>query len=154
MGFGLPAAMGVKVARPEDEVICISGDASFQMCLQELGTLAQYSINVKTVIINNGWQGMVRQWQQAFYGKRYSCSNMELGMPDIELLTRAYGIKGIVVKLREELSDAITQMLTSDCPVILNVYVTRDENCYPMVAPGKSNSQMLGLAKKEQKANT
>ena len=154
MGFGLPAAMGVKVARPEDEVICISGDASFQMCLQELGTLAQYSINVKTVIINNGWQGMVRQWQQAFYGKRYSCSNMELGMPDIELLTRAYGIKGIVVKLREELSDAITQMLTSDCPVILNVYVTRDENCYPMVAPGKSNSQMLGLAKKEHKANT
>ena len=70
MGFGVPAAMGAKVAFPDEEVICISGDASFQMCLQELGTLAQYGINVKTVILNNGWQGMVRQWQQAFYGER------------------------------------------------------------------------------------
>ncbi|MCX7596076.1 MAG: biosynthetic-type acetolactate synthase large subunit, partial [Fischerella sp.] len=97
MGFGLPAAMGVKVAYPNAEVICISGDASFQMCLQELGTITQYGINVKTVIINNGWQGMVRQWQQAFHGERYSCSNMEVGMPDIELLCKAYGIKGIVI---------------------------------------------------------
>ncbi|NRB07474.1 MAG: biosynthetic-type acetolactate synthase large subunit [Richelia sp.] len=153
MGFGVPAAMGAKVAFPEEEVICISGDASFQMCLQELGTLAQYGINVKTVIINNGWQGMVRQWQQAFYGERYSSSNMEVGMPDIELLTQAYGIKGIVVKSREELSDAIAQMLAVDCPVILDVYVTRDENCYPMVAPGKSNAQMLGLPKEAPKAD-
>ncbi|MDJ0675529.1 MAG: biosynthetic-type acetolactate synthase large subunit [Calothrix sp. MO_167.B42] len=147
MGFGVPAAMGAKVAFPDEEVICISGDASFQMCLQELGTLAQYGINVKTVIINNGWQGMVRQWQQAFYGERYSCSNMEVGMPDVELLAQAYGVKGIVVKSREQLSDAIAQMLAADCPVILDVYVTKDENCYPMIAPGKSNAQMLGLPK-------
>ena len=78
MGFGVPAAMGVKVAFHDDEVICISGDASFQMCLQELGTLAQYGINVKTLILNNGLQGMVRQWQEAFYGQRYSSSNMEV----------------------------------------------------------------------------
>jgi acetolactate synthase-1/2/3 large subunit len=153
MGFGLPAAMGAKVAFPDEEVICISGDASFQMCLQELGTLAQYGINVKTVIINNGWQGMVRQWQQAFYGERYSCSNMEVGMPDIVLLTQAYGIKGIVVKSRAELSDAIAQMLATDCPVILDVHVTRDENCYPMVAPGKSNAHMLGLPKQSPQAS-
>jgi acetolactate synthase-1/2/3 large subunit len=147
MGFGLPAAIGAKVAFPDEEVICISGDASFQMCLQELGTASQYGINVKTVIVNNGWQGMVRQWQQAFHGERYSCSNMEVGMPDIELLAKAYGIKGIVVKERSELKDAIAEMLAHNGPVILNIHVTRDENCYPMVAPGKSNAQMVGLPK-------
>ncbi|MFN6583876.1 MAG: biosynthetic-type acetolactate synthase large subunit [Aulosira sp. ZfuVER01] len=147
MGFGVPAAMGAKVAFPDEEVICISGDASFQMCLQELGTLAQYGINVKTVILNNGWQGMVRQWQQAFYGERYSCSNMEVGMPDIEFLTKAYGIKGMVISKREELQDAIAEMLAHNGPVVVDVRVTRDENCYPMVAPGKSNAQMIGLPK-------
>ncbi|MEM6714784.1 MAG: biosynthetic-type acetolactate synthase large subunit, partial [Cyanobacteria bacterium P01_C01_bin.147] len=98
MGFGMPAAMGVQVAHPDEVTICISGDASFQMNPQELGTLAQYGINVKTVIINNGWQGMVRQWQQAFYGERYSSSNMQSGMPDFEMLAKAYGVKGIVVQ--------------------------------------------------------
>jgi acetolactate synthase-1/2/3 large subunit len=152
MGFGVPAAMGAKVAFPDEEVICISGDASFQMCLQELGTLAQYGINVKTLILNNGWQGMVRQWQQAFYGERYSCSNMEVGMPDVELLAKAYGIKGMVIRDRSQLKDAIAEMLASDCPVIVDVRVTRDENCYPMVAPGKSNAQMIGLPKQAPKA--
>ena len=147
MGFGLPAAMGAKVAFPDEEVICISGDASFQMCLQELGTLAQYGINVKTVILNNGWQGMVRQWQQAFYGERYSCSNMEVGMPDIELLAQAYGIKGMVIHNREELKEAIAEMLAHNGPVIVEARITKDENCYPMVAPGKSNGQMIGLPK-------
>jgi acetolactate synthase I/II/III large subunit len=152
MGFGLPAAMGAKVAFPDEEVICISGDASFQMCLQELGTISQYGINVKTVIINNGWQGMVRQWQQAFYGERYSCSNMEVGMPDVELLAKAYGIKGMVISDRSELKDAIAEMLAHNGPVLVNAQVTRDENCYPMVAPGKSNAQMIGLPKQLPKA--
>ncbi|MBD1831296.1 biosynthetic-type acetolactate synthase large subunit [Cyanobacteria bacterium FACHB-472] len=145
MGFGMPAAMGVKVALPDDEVICISGDASFQMNLQELGTLAQHHINVKTVIINNGWQGMVRQWQEAFYGERYSSSNMQVGMPDFVLLAQAFGIKGMVVRSRDELKDAIAEMLAHNGPVLLDVRVKRDENCYPMVAPGKSNAQMIGL---------
>ncbi len=145
MGFGMPAAMGAQVALPNNTVICISGDASFQMNLQELGTLAQYNIPVKTVIINNGWQGMVRQWQQAFHGERYSSSNMEVGMPDFELLARAYGIKGMVVQDRSQLSEAVAAMLTHDGPVLMDVRVRRDENCYPMVAPGKSNHQMLGL---------
>lgn len=148
MGFGLPAAMGAKVAVPNEEVICISGDASFQMNLQELATLAQYNIKAKIVIINNGWQGMVRQWQETFYGERYSSSNMETGMPDFALLAKAFGIKGMVVHDRHELSDAITEMLTHDGPVLLDVHVKRDENCYPMVAPGKSNSQMIGLPQK------
>jgi acetolactate synthase-1/2/3 large subunit len=153
MGFGLPAAMGAKVAFPDEQVICISGDASFQMNLQELGTIAQYGINVKTVIINNGWQGMVRQWQQAFFGERYSSSNMEVGMPDIELLCEAYGIKGMVIEKREQLESAIAEMIAHNGPVVVNARVTRDENCYPMVGPGKSNAQMVGLAKQPPKTD-
>lgn len=148
MGFGLPAAMGAKVAVPHEEVICISGDASFQMNLQELGTLAQYGINVKTVIINNGWQGMVRQWQEAFYQERYSSSNMEVGQPNFELLAKAYGIKGIVIRDRSELSGAIAEMLAHNGPVLVDAKVVRNENCYPMVAPGQSNAQMIGLPKR------
>jgi acetolactate synthase-1/2/3 large subunit len=150
MGYGLPAAMGAKVALPNEEVICISGDSSFQMNIQELGTLAQYGINVKTVIINNGWQGMVRQWQQAFYGERYSSSNMQAAMPDFELLAKAYGIKGIVIRDHSELKDAIAEMLAHNGPVLVDAHVTKDENCYPMVAPGKNNSQMIGLPKQHK----
>ncbi len=153
MGFGLPAAMGAKVAVPDEEVICISGDASFQMNLQELATLAQYNIKAKIVIINNGWQGMVRQWQETFYGERYSSSNMETGMPDFALLAKAFGVKGMVVHHRSELSSAIAEMLVHDGPVLLDVHVKKDENCYPMVAPGKSNAQMLGLPKKNSTNN-
>jgi len=149
MGYGMPAAMGVKKALPDQEVICISGDASFQMNLQELATLVQYDLKVKTVIINNGWQGMVRQWQQTFYGERYSASNMEVGMPDFVLLAKAFGLKGMVVRDRTELSDAIAEMLAHDGPVLLDAQVTKDENCYPMVAPGKSNAQMLGLPERQ-----
>ena len=153
MGFGLPAAMGVQVARPDDVTICISGDASFQMNPQELGTLAQYDIKVKTVIINNGWQGMVRQWQQSFFGERYSSSNMQVGMPDFELLAQAYGVKGMVVNHPSELADAIATMLAHDGPVLMDVRVRRDENCYPMVAPGKSNAQMIGLPPQKSPAH-
>ncbi len=145
MGYGLPAAMGAKMALPNEEVICIAGDASVQMNIQELGTLAQYGINVKTVIVNNGWQGMVRQWQETFYGERYSSSNMEVGMPDFIMLAQAYGVKGIKVNHRDELKDAIAEMLAHNGPVLMDVRVKRDENCYPMVAPGKSNAQMIGL---------
>ncbi len=149
MGFGLPAAMGAKVALGEEEVICISGDASFQMNPQELGTLAQYGINVKTIIINNGWQGMVRQWQQNFFGERYSSSNMEVGMPNFELLAQAYGLKGIVIRDRAELSSKIAEMLAHQGPVLVDAHVTRDENCYPMIKPGQSNANMFGVEPKK-----
>jgi acetolactate synthase I/II/III large subunit len=150
MGYGLPAAMGVKVALPDQPVICISGDASFQMNLQELATLAQYGINVKVVLVNNFWQGMVRQWQEAFYEERYSNSNMSKGMPNFELLAQAFGVKGMVVKERAHLEAAIAEMLAYDGPVLLDAHVTKDENCYPMIAPGKSNAQMIGLPEKYQ----
>ena len=147
MGYGLPAALGVQMGVGDNSVVCISGDASFQMNLQELATLAQYNIKVKTVIVNNGWQGMVRQWQQGFYGERYASSNMEVGMPDFEKLAEAFGVKGIVVEAPDQLEQAIADMLAHDGPVLLDVHVRRDENCYPMVAPGKSNAQMIGLPK-------
>lgn len=148
MGFGLPAALGVQVALPEHQVVCISGDASFQMCLQELATLAQYGIPVKTALLNNGWQGMVRQWQQTFFGERYSSSNMEVGMPDFELLAKAFGVKGMVVSDPKELPAAIDEMLAHEGPVLLDVRVRRDENCYPMIPPGASNEEMVGLPDK------
>ncbi len=153
MGYGVPAAMGVKVALPNEQVICVAGDASVQMNIQELGTLAQYGINVKTVIINNRWQGMVRQWQETFYEERYSSSNMEKGMPDFVKLAEAYGIKGMVIKSRDELKDAIAEILAHDGPVLVDVRVKRDENCYPMVAPGKSNAQMIGLPERSKLDN-
>ncbi len=148
MGFGLPAALGVQVALPDSQVVCVSGDASFQMNLQELATLAQYGVNVKTVIMNNGWQGMVRQWQETFFGERYSSSEMTAGMPNFELLAEAFGIKGMTISDPNELEDAIAQMLAHDGPVLLDVRVRRDENCYPMIPPGKSNADMVGLADK------
>ncbi|MCU0517247.1 MAG: biosynthetic-type acetolactate synthase large subunit [Oscillatoria sp. Prado101] len=151
MGFGMPAAMGAKMALPDEQVICVAGDASIQMNIQELGTLAQYGINVKTVILNNGWQGMVRQWQEAFYQERYSSSNMEAGMPDFVMLAQAYGIKGMVIRDRAELSDGIAEMLAHNGPVLMDVRVTKNENCYPMVAPGKSNAQMIGLPEVKKK---
>ncbi len=150
MGYGLPAAMGVKAGVGDEQVICISGDASFQMNLQELGTIAQYGLNIKTVLINNGWQGMVRQWQQTFFQERYSASNMQVGMPDFEKLCEAYGIKGMVVRDRADLSAAISEMLNYEGPVLLDAQVKKDENCYPMVAPGKSNADMLGLPELKQ----
>jgi acetolactate synthase-1/2/3 large subunit len=145
MGFGMPAAMGAKVALPDEEVICISGDASFQMNLQELGTLVQYGIAAKTIIINNGWQGMVRQWQEAFYDERYSQSNMQPSMPDFVKLAEAFGLKGMIVQSRDELKGAIAEMLAHKGPVLMDVRVKRDENCYPMVPAGKNNAQMVGL---------
>ncbi|MEB3173567.1 MAG: thiamine pyrophosphate-dependent enzyme, partial [Cyanobacteriota bacterium] len=98
-----------------------------------------------------GWQGMVRQWQETFYEERYSASNMQEGMPDVELLCSAYGMKGLVVERPEDLSGAVAAMLAHNGPVVLDVRVKRDENCYPMVAPGKSNAQMLGLPEPQRR---
>jgi len=144
MGFGLPAAMGVKSAFPNSEVICIAGDASILMNIQELGTLSQYGLDVKIVIVNNRWQGMVRQWQESFYEERYSASDMSNGEPDFIKLAEAFGVKGFLINGREELENNFKAALKFEGPVLINVLVKRGENCYPMVPPGKSNSQMIG----------
>jgi acetolactate synthase-1/2/3 large subunit len=144
MGFGLPAAIGAKIANPNQDVICISGDSSFQMSLQELGTISQYQLGITTIIINNGWQGMVRQWQESFYGNRFSNSYMKNGMPNFSILAKAYNLEGIQVN---NLIDLKNYKIKKNIGTIIDVNVIENENCYPMVAPGRSNSQMLGLQK-------
>ncbi len=145
MGYGVPAAIGAKVALPNKPVICISGDGSFQMNMQELGTIARYNLDLKIVILNNGWLGMVRQWQHLFYSDRYEATDLEAGNPQFAKLANIYGIKGIEVSCREQLSEAISKMLTHDGPALLEARVTRDEDCYPMIAPGHSPTEMIGL---------
>ena len=144
MGFGLPAAMGVKAALPHAEVICIAGDASVLMNIQELGTLSQYGLKIKLVIINNRWQGMVRQWQESFYEERYSSSDMSRGEPDFVKLAESFGVKGFLISERKQLLNEFKSALAFDGPALINVRVRRGENCYPMVPPGKSNAQMVG----------
>lgn len=147
MGFGLPAAIGAKVANPKQDVVCISGDSSFQMNIQELGTISHYNLDIKTVIINNGWQGMVRQWQESFYGNRFSNSYMRNGMPNFSQVARAYGIDGIEITNYSQFEKELLEVFKISRPFIIDVNVIEKENCYPMVTPGRSNSQMLGLEK-------
>ncbi len=145
MGFGMPAAMGVQTAFPDEQVICVAGDASILMNIQELGTLAQYQLAVKVVVLNNGWQGMVRQWQESFYEERYSASEMTGGMPDFEALAEAFGVRGVTITERSRLREQLAEALAHPGPAFIDVKVRRNENCYPMVPPGASNAQMVGL---------
>ncbi len=145
MGYGMPAALGVQVALPKEKVICIAGDASILMNIQELGTIAQYNLPTKIVIINNQWQGMVRQWQESFYEERYSASDMSCGMPDFVALANAFGIEGIQITERKNLIPDLNSAFLKEGPMMIDVHVRRGENCYPMVPPGKSNAQMVGL---------
>ncbi len=145
MGFGMPAAMGVQTAFPDAQVICVAGDASILMNIQELGTLAQYKLPVKVVVLNNGWQGMVRQWQESFYEERYSSSEMTGGMPNFEALAEAFGVRGVRISERASLRQQLTEALAHPGPAFIDVVVRRNENCYPMVPPGASNAQMVGL---------
>lgn len=150
MGYGLPAAIGAQIAHPQSLVVCITGDASFQMNLQELATVAQYDLPVKIVIINNKWQGMVRQWQQAFYGRRYSHSSMQRGMPDFQVLASAFGISSNLLNARDYIDQVFVSSFNNPGPFLVDCQVTEDENCYPMVAPGKSNSQMIGIQRQNK----
>ena len=149
MGFGLPAAMGVKAALPDSEVVVFFGNASILMNIQELGTLSQYSLKIKLVIINNRWQGMVRQWQESFYDERYSSSDMSCGEPDFVKLSESFGVKGFLITERKQLNNEFKNALNFDGPALINVRVRRGENCYPMVPPGKSNAQMVGYVNNE-----
>jgi len=148
MGYGLPAAIGIQIAHPEKTVVCITGDSSFQMNIQELGTIAQYQLPIKVIIVNNKWQGMVRQWQQSFYGERYSHSSMNDGAPNFSKLANAYDIPSIRIDNVFSFYQNIEMLMKTPTPMIIDVHVNEDENCYPMVAPGKSNSQMMGIMKR------
>jgi len=150
MGFGLPSAIGAKVANPDQSVICISGDSSFQMSIQELATISQYRLGIHMIVVNNGWQGMVRQWQESFYGNRFSNSYMKNGMPNFSAVAEAYSIPGYSVNNINDLTSVIKNPTSTNQALLLDVNVIENENCYPMVAPGRSNSQMLGLEKQVQ----
>lgn len=143
MGFGLPAAIGAKVARPNDIVIDIDGDSSFNMTLTELSTAVMYNLPVKVCLLNNGHMGMVRQWQELFYNRRYSCSS--LINPDFANLAKAFGAEGITVKSKDQVSDAVEKMLKSDKPFVADFHIEPEENVWPMVAAGKSLHEMDGL---------
>lgn len=141
MGFGLPAAIGVKCAFPDKQVVDIAGDGSIQMNIQELATAAQYKINVKIVLLNNGYLGMVRQWQELFYEKRYSHTDMTYA-PDFVKLAEAFGVAGLRATRPEEVESVLKQGLSLDRPVLMDFRVSREECVYPMVHPGDSISNM------------
>jgi len=147
MGFELPAAMGAKVGRPDDTIWCIAGDGGFQMTIQELATIVQEGIAVKIAIIDNGYLGMVRQWQELFYERRYVAT--PLSGPDFVKVAEAYGIAGLRVKHREEVVPAIEQAMQHQGPFLIDFKVEPEENVYPMVPPGASLAEVLEEPKKE-----
>ena len=132
--------MGAKLGAPEKEVIAIIGDGGFQMTIQELGTIMQYQIPVKIVILNNNFLGMVRQWQQLFFDKRYSFTEMD--NPDFVAVGKAYRIKSHKVEKRENLDQALKDMLNHKGPYLLEVVVEKEENVFPMVQTGAGVAEM------------
>jgi acetolactate synthase-1/2/3 large subunit len=143
MGYGLPAAIGAQIAKPDATVIDIDGDHSFNMTMTELATAVEHNLPIKVCIMNNGYMGMVRQWQQLFYNKRYSKSYLH--NPDYAAVARAIGAAGITVDKKEDVPKAIKTMLSEKKPCVVDFRIEREENVWPMVAAGKSISEMDGL---------
>jgi acetolactate synthase-1/2/3 large subunit len=141
MGYCLPASMGVKLGRPDEMVWAVVGDGGFQVTMQELATIVQDNIAVKIAIINNGYLGMVRQWQQLFYNRRYSAS--PLSGPDFVKLGEAYGIPSLRVTRREEVAPAIRQAVATEGPFMIDFVVEEEENVYPMIPPGGALSDII-----------
>ncbi|KKJ76010.1 acetolactate synthase [Kiloniella litopenaei] len=142
MGYGLPAAVGAQLAHREDLVIDISGEASFMMNMQELGTIAQYRLPVKIFVVNNQWMGMVRQWQQLLHGNRHSESYSD-ALPDLVKLAESFGLKGMRCEKAEDLDRMIQEMIDCPEPVIFDCQVAKEENCYPMIPSGAAHYEML-----------
>ena len=141
MGFALPAAVGAKLAKPQNQVVAVIGDGGYQMTVQELGTIMQYEIPVKILVLNNSFLGMVRQWQQLFHGKRYSFT--EMTNPDFIKLAGAYNIKARQVEVRDDLQSALQEMLDSKTSYFLEVVVGKEDNVFPMVPAGAGVSDVL-----------
>lgn len=144
MGYGLPAAIGAQVGRPDALVIDIAGDGSIQMNSQEMATAAINNLPVKVVILNNGFLGMVRQWQELFYERRYSASVLSRDIPDFVKLAEAYGWMGERISSPEDVDSALLRAFDHPGPAMLDFRVAPEECVYPMVAPGASIDEMLG----------
>ncbi|MFQ5559027.1 MAG: biosynthetic-type acetolactate synthase large subunit [Nitrospinota bacterium] len=142
MGYGFPAAIGAQIAYPDKTVFNIAGDGSIQMNIQELATAVQYRLPVKVAILNNGFLGMVRQWQQLFFNKRYSSSCME-SQPDFVKLAEAFGAKGLRAEKVQDVRGVIDESLKTNEPVLMDFRVSREENVYPMVPAGAGINEML-----------
>ncbi|MBB34563.1 MAG: acetolactate synthase 3 large subunit [Hirschia sp.] len=142
MGYGFPAALGVQMAHPKALVVDIAGDASIQMCMQEMATAVQYNLPVKVMILNNEWMGMVRQWQQLLHGERYSHSYSE-SLPDFVKLAEAYGGKGLRCDNPGDLDATLTEMIEYDGPVLFDCMVEKAENCLPMIPSGAAHNEMI-----------
>jgi acetolactate synthase-1/2/3 large subunit len=140
MGFGLPAAVGAKIGRPDKQVITFLGDGGFQMTVQELGTILQYKVPVKIIILNNNFLGMVRQWQDMFFDKRYAST--ELVNPDFVMIAKAFSIPAKKVVMREDLKDSLIEMLESKGPYLMEIKVEKQGNVFPMVEPGSSVAEV------------
>jgi acetolactate synthase-1/2/3 large subunit len=143
MGFGFPAALGAQAAWPDRLVIDIAGDGSIQMNIQELATVVQHKLPVKVVILNNGYLGLVRQWQELFYKKRYSHSRMD-GNPDFVKVAEAYGARGLRVAEPKDVHDALQEMIRTPGPVFLDVMVAPEANVFPIVPAGEAINRMIG----------
>lgn len=141
MGFGLPAAMGAKVAKPNKHVVLYVGDGGIQMTLQEMATMSQYGIAVKIVLLNNNFLGMVRQWQELFFNKRYSSTPMV--NPDFQILAEGFRLNHVKVEKREDLQAAVAQMLASEKPFLLEVVVEKEDNVFPMVPSGAAINNVI-----------
>ena len=140
MGFALPAAMGAKIGAPDRQVIAVIGDGGFQMTIQELGTVFQSKIDVKILLLNNEFLGMVRQWQELFFDKRYSFT--EMVNPDFQTIARGYHIEAEKVTKREELEAAVERFVNHDGSYLLEVLVGKENNVFPMVPTGASVSEV------------
>jgi acetolactate synthase-1/2/3 large subunit len=140
MGFALPAAIGAKFGAPDRTVIAIAGDGGIQMTIQELGTIMQVGVNVKIIILNNQFLGMVRQWQQLFHDKRYSF--VDIQSPDYVQVAKGYRIEAASISLREDLKKALLKMLNHDGAYLLEIMVGKENNVFPMVTQGSSVSDI------------
>jgi acetolactate synthase-1/2/3 large subunit len=141
MGYGVPSAIGAKLGRPDREVWAVVGDGGFQMSSNELATAAQERLDINIAIINNGYLGMVRQWQDLFHDKNYS--EVEISGPDFVKLAEAYGCTGIRVRTDAEIMPAIQKARSIPGPVVIDFVVEPEANVYPIVPPGASNSEMM-----------
>ena len=154
MGFGYPAAIGAKIARPEEDVYCITGDGSIQMMIQEMTTALQYQVPVKILCLNNGYLGMVRQWQEFFYGRRYSMSTMDV-QPDFIKLAAAYGHSGVRIERPADLEPALRDIIAQkDKTIFVDIITDPGENVYPMIPAGGGQAEMLlGKSSRRNKDN-
>ncbi|MBN2711581.1 MAG: acetolactate synthase large subunit, partial [Planctomycetes bacterium] len=143
MGFGLPAAMGAQIGKPDHLVFNIAGDGSIQMNIQELTTIKNHNLPIKTVILNNGYLGMVRQWQELFYDRRYAQTNLD-NNPDFVKVAEAFGVKGFRITKKSEVEKVLKEAIAYKGPAVIDVHIDREENVFPMVPAGEAIDRMIG----------